>query len=109
MIEKDVSRLDIKFERRVPNPRLERWHKFSSLNRHALSGSALAGCFYCLEIWIPSSHAIREWIDTEVEEGNATAMCPFCGTDSVLASLHVWPSLEVLREMRNYWFWSENG
>ena len=92
------------------DPELERIHDSgSSHNRYAISGSALAGCYYCCKIWEPAGTKIAEFcdIDTEAPDGlgNATALCPFCGIDSVLASIDVHPiTMELLQDMSEYWF-----
>lgn len=53
-------------------------HKESSNNRQRLSNGETACCFYCLERF--DSSLIVEWVD----EGK-TAVCPYCGIDSVLS------------------------
>ena len=96
-------------QQRQKQPELEGLWPHCSHNRYALSGSAKAGCFYCLEIWEPGGTEIAEWVDCDDEAddeiGNATAMCPFCGIDSVLASINIDPiTPELLQEMHDYWF-----
>ena len=79
----------------VSDYELKRWHGFSTLNRHAIEASDQIGCFFCERIWAPLEFPIKEWIDEKprhgavsdtprVENGNATALCPFCGIDSIL-------------------------
>jgi hypothetical protein len=58
---------------------LEEAHKHCFKNRAELAKSLLCGCFYCEKTFPPAK--IDEWVD----EGQ-TAMCPFCGIDSVLGS-----------------------
>lgn len=83
-------------------------HKRTTRNRYAVEASASAGCFYCLEIWEPSGTKIAEFIDHDVEAddglGNATVMCPFCGIDSVLASLIAPITPELLSKLRSHYF-----
>ncbi|MBR6800918.1 MAG: cytoplasmic protein [Eubacteriaceae bacterium] len=56
------------------------------------------GCFYCLKIF--SSQMITRWIDN----GN-TALCPFCGIDSVIGESSGVPiTKEFLRKMSEEWF-----
>lgn len=54
-------------------------HKHSSKNRSSLEQDSICGCFYCLKIFSPSE--ITEWFQ---EEGDDTAVCPYCGIDSII-------------------------
>lgn len=45
--------------------------------RSKLEASEACGCYFCLKIYNPNE--IDEWIDDE-----QTAICPYCGIDSVL-------------------------
>ena len=88
---------------------LERFHDFSTNNQFAYSGSATAGCFYCCEMWEPSSKAVVDWVNCEQEAedgiGNATVLCPFCGIDSVITSIDVGEiTEELLTAMNEYFF-----
>lgn len=75
-------------------------HKHCAANRHALIASHRAGCFYCLEIF--DSKEITEWIP---DTAGKTAVCPYCGIDSVLPESADYPlTAEFLGEMRRYWF-----
>ena len=74
-------------------------HLFSSNHRCALQKDHVCGCFYCLEIFDPKE--ISEWI--EDEEG--TAICPYCGIDSIIGKSSGYPiTKSFLKEMRGYWF-----
>lgn len=74
-------------------------HKFSSNHRAALEKDRICGCFYCLRIFSPSE--IVDWIPDK--EG--TAVCPFCGIDSVIGESSGYPiTAELLSDMKNYWF-----
>jgi len=89
--------------------KMKELHGYCHHNRFAIGGSATAGCFYCCEMWEPANKEITEFCDGDNEAsdglGNATVICPFCGIDSVLASIHVYPlTQELLREMCRYWF-----
>jgi len=57
-------------------------HKNCSRHRNEIQQSERCGWFYCLESFTPSE--IQEWVD-----GDATAMCPRCGIDSVTGSASV--------------------
>ncbi|MFN3652323.1 MAG: cytoplasmic protein [Armatimonadota bacterium] len=73
-------------------------HRHSSLHRTAVLASDWCGCFYCCRIFSPV--AIEEWTD----EGE-TAICPWCGIDSVIGSESGCPITEAfLNEMKDYWF-----
>lgn len=53
----------------------------------------MCGCFNCLEIFSPE--LINQWFDTQ-GNGDKTALCPYCGIDSVLGDacgVDVTPSL----------------
>lgn len=57
------------------------------------------GCFYCLRVFDPSE--IEEWIEDERD----TALCPYCGIDSVIGESSGYPlTREFLAEMQQYWF-----
>jgi hypothetical protein len=75
-------------------------HAFSSHQRGSVMKSNLCGCFYCLELFLPTE--ICEWTDA-----GDTAMCPKCGIDSVIASEAGYPlTREFLGRMQEHWFWS---
>lgn len=74
-------------------------HSHCSGHREELEASKLCGCFYCLRIFPPNK--IVEWIDDPDE----TAMCPFCGIDSVIGDKSGYPLTEkFLSRMYRYWF-----
>ena len=74
-------------------------HKFSSNNKRDLEKDVKCGCFYCLEIFDPKE--ITEWL----EDASGTAICPFCGIDSVIGACTGYPiTPEFLEQMRQYWF-----
>ena len=73
-------------------------HRHSMRNRKELAESDACGCFYCERTFSPAE--ITEWIDD-----GQTAMCPYCGIDSVLASASGFElSKEFLHHMCDYWF-----
>lgn len=73
-------------------------HKYSSNNRKYLLKSNICGCFSCLRIF--SSYNITEWINSE-----NTALCPYCGIDSIIPENSGYPiTTEFLTKMNNYWF-----
>ena len=74
-------------------------HEHSCNNRKELSRSGICGCFHCLEIF--SSADILRWLD----EGDGTALCPYCGIDSVIGESAGFPiTREFLSGMRKEWF-----
>ena len=74
-------------------------HGFSSNHRAELQKDTLCGCFYCLRIFNPIE--IKEWIQDDKE----TAICPYCGVDSVIGEHSGFPiTAEFLSKMKEYWF-----
>lgn len=86
-------------------------HQFSTRNRVLLAQSEFAGCFYCGTRFAPTE--ITEWIDLpagddsddERLERGVTALCPYCGIDSVLptAAPITWDN-QLLKDMHAHWF-----
>ena len=74
-------------------------HKYRSGHRNQLLNDKVCGCFYCLAIFNPI--AITDWIEDE----GGTAICPYCGIDSVIGESSEYPiTVEFLRRMKDYWF-----
>lgn len=74
-------------------------HKHCTNHKNSLSNDDLCGCFYCLEIFSPKE--ITEWIGDK--EGSA--MCPYCGIDSVIGESSGYPiTKKLLKRMSEYWF-----
>jgi len=74
-------------------------HKFSSNHKQQLIQDMKCGCFYCLEIFKPTE--INNWIKDTL----GTALCPYCGIDSVIGESSGFPiTTEFLERMHNYWF-----
>ena len=75
-------------------------HKHSSNHRLDLIKDEICGCFFCLEIF--NTIEIIEW----VEDKEGTAICPYCGVDSVIGKGSGFPIEEkFLGEMKKYWFY----
>ena len=73
-------------------------HQFSKNNKDTLLKDKVCGCFYCLKIFEPSE--IQGWVDE-----NKTAICPYCGIDSIISeSSGLSITEEFLKEMNEYWF-----
>ncbi len=76
-------------------------HRFSSHNRKDLEKDTICGCFYCLKIFSPTE--ITEWWDDE-----DTAVCPYCGIDSVIGESSGFPITRTfLKGMHEEWFQQE--
>lgn len=74
-------------------------HSFSRNNEPMLRKDEKCGCFYCLRIFDPSE--IKEWIEDE----NGTALCPYCGIDSIIGESSGYPvTKDFLEEMYRHWF-----
>lgn len=77
-------------------------HKHSIFHRQEIESSEWCACFRCLKTFEPSK--IVEWVDPS-KEGCQTALCPFCGIDSVIGSSSGLPmTKEFLKEMYEDWF-----
>lgn len=74
-------------------------HEFSFNNMPQLRVKQQCGCFYCRRIF--SSEEISEYVaDTE-----GTALCPYCGIDSVIGENSGYPvTKQLLDDMQYYWF-----
>ncbi|MEI0559354.1 cytoplasmic protein [Brachyspira intermedia] len=60
----------------------------------------VCGCFYCVSIFSPK--LITDWIE---DENDLTAICPYCGIDSVIPNYSDYQlNKELLKEMREYFF-----
>ena len=82
---------------------LEAIAKNSIRHRDAIIQSNLCGCYYCEKTFKPEE--ILDWVDesSEYPDGN-TALCPYCGIDSVLPSSMVSIKQPLLGEMRLWFF-----
>lgn len=73
-------------------------HSFCTNNKVLLEKSNICGCFYCGRIFSP-----REI--TAYTDAGKTALCPFCGIDSVLGEEFGYPvTQELLEQMYGCWF-----
>ena len=73
-------------------------HEMCKSNREKLLSAQVCGCFYCLRIFDPKEIV---WED----DSDQTAMCPYCGIDSVLPESATLPMTKAfLKKMREYWF-----
>lgn len=74
-------------------------HKHSFENFAEIKSSQECGCFYCLKIFKPKE--IKNWIR---DKNGKTALCPYCGIDSVLPDKSVSFDLDFLEEMHKLFF-----
>ena len=82
------------------NPDYIEAHKFCRQHREMLEKDNKCGCFYCLNIFHPSE--IEEWLDCDIGH---TALCPYCGIDSVIGESSGYPiTKEFLSKMNKQWF-----
>ena len=78
----------------------EKAHDACSNHADIIKASKVCGCFYCLRIFDPSVKKIKEWIDR-----SDTALCPYCGIDSVIGCESGYPiTHKFLKTMHEYWF-----
>lgn len=77
-------------------------HMYSIYNEHTVKDSDMCGCFYCTKAF-----PAEEITETINESGNnpRTAMCPYCGIDSVLPDSK-WKDLspDFLEKMHKFFF-----
>jgi|LakMenE01Jun11ns_1017448.scaffolds.fasta_scaffold8329010_1 hypothetical protein len=76
---------------------INNFSKISLKNKELIEKSKKCGCYYCLKIF--ESKEIKKWTD----EKN-TAICPYCGIDSVVGDNSVNITPEILAEANKYWF-----
>ena len=73
-------------------------HKFASNHKKQILNDNKCGCFYCRKIFEPSE--IKMWLAME-----DTALCPYCGIDSVIGESSGYPiTKEFLEAMYKRWF-----
>ena len=74
-------------------------HEFASNHREKLLKDRKCGCFCCLKIFDPKE--IQSWI----KDTSGTALCPYCGVDSVIGEYSGYPiTTEFLKKLQHYWF-----
>jgi hypothetical protein len=67
----------------------------ASNHRVEVEASARCGCFSCFKLFSPA--AIRSWIDA-----SQTALCPYCGIDTVLGDASCHLGDQFLRRMHQH-------
>ena len=79
--------------------KLDNAHKHSKNNREEIMRSKFCGCFYCCRTF--GANPIKEWVD----RGADTALCPYCGIDSVIGDASgLKLDKPFLLEMKEFWF-----
>ena len=83
---------------------LNRAHEFCSNHKPELEKDQACGCFFCKTIF--RSPEIKEWIlDDNPADYRGTAVCPYCGIDSVIGESSGFPiTVEFLSAMNEFWF-----
>ena len=78
-------------------------HYYSANHKPELEKDTVCGCFDCLNIFEPKE--IDEWIVVGTPiDWRGTALCPYCGTDSVIGESSGYPiTKEFLQKMHDYW------
>ncbi len=75
-------------------------HKYCANHKEKLLKDQKCGCFYCLKIFNPKE--IKDWVEDRYDK---TALCPYCGIDSVIGEYTGFPiTYEFLEKMNKYWF-----
>jgi hypothetical protein len=78
-------------------------HDQSIYHRHAIESSQICGCFFCLKMFRPDE--IQRWTDRREPLPKQTALCPYCGIDSVIGDASGIEITEAfLDEMNMHWF-----
>lgn len=72
-------------------------HRRSFRGKDWLSASQTCGCFYCLRAF--DFEQINNWVDDD-----QTALCPYCGIDSVIGFDTACVDRDLLDAMNKRWF-----
>lgn len=75
-------------------------HRKSFKNFEDVKRSQKCGCFYCEEIF--DADKVVDFV--EERDGQKTALCPYCGIDSVIQDSNVKITPELLAKMNTEWF-----
>lgn len=83
----------------IPKSDITEAHQHCIRNQSEIQESQKCGCFYCCEEF--DSNDVVDFLESE-----GTALCPNCGTDSVIGDASGFKiTKEFLSEMRRHWFW----
>lgn len=87
--------------KKYTNSELIKAHNYSKNNRDCLSRSISCGCFYCKKLLMAND--VYDWVLDD--DGQQTALCPYCGSDSIIGDDCVYPlKKDFLEAMHKYWF-----
>ena len=75
-------------------------HRKSFKNAETVKQSTKCGCFHCKKIFDASE--VVDFVDER--DGQQTAICPYCGIDSVIQDANAEITSEVLDKMHAEWF-----
>lgn len=95
LTEEDVQRICSRFPSFYRD--YEGAHDASFMNRDCIRRSKVCGCFYCRSIF--PARKVGDWISEG--DGKYTALCPYCGIDSVIGNAsgyHIDPELLGIME-----------
>ena len=79
-------------------------HIVTSKNWRLLKKSKMCGCIYCCKVY-PAAEVV-DWCNER--DRRRTALCPYCGIDSVIPDASGWPLDEDFLKKMKYW-WFETG
>ena len=80
-------------------------HDLARDNRTFQTSSQDAGCFCCVSIF--PAQKVTKWCPDKIQgrwKDNVTALCPYCGVDSVIFDAQHVLSLPWLGDMEQQWF-----
>ena len=98
--EEFIEKQDEIYEKQLQSLTTREEHAKSFKNFDAIKQSKKCGCCYCEKIF--DATEVDEWI-TE-GDGQKTALCPYCGIDSVVQDFNVNITPELLAKMNEEWF-----
>ena len=83
---------------------LQELKRHSRGNYREITQAVLCGCYGCEKVFL--SDEIRDWIGLDCRgENDATAICPFCGRNAVIAQDSPYPlKKDLLHELRACWY-----
>ena len=99
--EEAIKKLYEAHEERLQTLTTHEEHSKSFKNFEAIKRSKKCGCYNCKKIF--NATEIDEWV-IEKDDGQKTALCPYCGVDSVVQDANVQITLELLDKMQEEWF-----
>lgn len=92
------------YNSRIPK-KFREAHTATFKNWRFLRKSKMCGCIYCCRVY-PTSEVV-DWCNER--DRRRTALCPYCGIDSVIPDASGWPLDEkFLNKMKYLWFESHS-